>query len=153
MNYKYKLKFLPTALKEWKKLDSFIQEQLKTKLRERLQNPHVPASRLHGFENHYKIKLRPQVAGYCTWYDDKHSGAGDEKSFVELATFVAKELKPYGFSVVQIDDGWQDGGVFNGPARGFDRVRPDGPYRRGGPCMEQPGPGWKITRAFRFRSL
>lgn len=58
MSYKYGLKFLPTALKEWKKLDSSIQSQFKKKLRERLQNPHVPASRLHGLECHYKIKLR-----------------------------------------------------------------------------------------------
>ena len=79
----------------------------------------------------YKIKLRPQVAGYCTWYDDKHSGAGDETTLVELAGFVAKELKPFGFSVVQIDDGWQDGGSFNGPTRGFDRVKPNGPYAHG----------------------
>ena len=57
MTYKYGLKFLPTALKEWKKLDPYIQSQLKKKLKVRLQNPHVPASRLHGFENHYKIKL------------------------------------------------------------------------------------------------
>ncbi len=28
----YKLKFLPTALKEWKKLDNTIQTQLKKKL-------------------------------------------------------------------------------------------------------------------------
>jgi len=80
---------------------------------------------------HYKIKLRPQVAGYCTWYDDKHPAAGDEKSIVELAAFVAKELKPFGFSIVQIDDGWQDGGRFNGPRRGFDRVKPNGPYSHG----------------------
>jgi mRNA interferase RelE/StbE len=58
MSYKYGLKFLPTALKEWQKLDASIQSQLKKKLKERLQNPHVPSSRLHGFENHYKIKLR-----------------------------------------------------------------------------------------------
>jgi mRNA interferase RelE/StbE len=58
MRYKYTLKFLPTALKEWKKLDAAIQGQLKKKLKERLQNPHVQSSRLHGFENHYKIKLR-----------------------------------------------------------------------------------------------
>ena len=77
---------------------------------------------------HYKIKLHPQMAGYCTWYDEKHGGAGDEKSIVELAAFAAKELKPFGFSFVQIDDGWQDGGNFNGPRRGFDRVRPNGPY-------------------------
>ena len=67
MNYKYKLKFLPTALKEWKKLDTSIQSQLKKKLQERLQNPHVPASQLHGFENHYKIKLR--ASGYRLVYE------------------------------------------------------------------------------------
>ncbi len=79
----------------------------------------------------YRIKLRPQVAGYCTWYSDQHGGAGDEKSLVELAGFAARELKPFGFSFVQIDDGWQDGGNFNGPTRGFDRVKPNGPYRGG----------------------
>jgi hypothetical protein len=80
---------------------------------------------------HYQIKLRPQAAGYCTWYSDAHGGAGDEKSIVELAKFVAKELKPFGFSFVQIDDQWQDGGEYNGPRRGFDRVRPNGPYAHG----------------------
>jgi mRNA interferase RelE/StbE len=54
----YKLKFLPTALKEWKKLDNTIQTQLKKKLQERLESPHVPSCQLSGFENHYKIKLR-----------------------------------------------------------------------------------------------
>ena len=58
MRYKYTLKFLPTALKEWKKLDAAIQGQLKKTLKERLQNPHVQSSWLHGLENHYKIKLR-----------------------------------------------------------------------------------------------
>lgn len=67
MSYKYGLKFLPTALKEWKKLDSSIQSQLKKKLEERLQNPYVPASRLHGFESHYKIKLRS--SGYRLVYE------------------------------------------------------------------------------------
>jgi len=67
MNCKYGLKFLPTAFKEWKKLDSSIQNQLQKKLKERLQNPHVPASRLHGFENHYKIKLR--ASGYRLVYE------------------------------------------------------------------------------------
>ena len=67
MNYKYSLKFLPTALKEWKKLDSSIKNQLQKKLKERLLNPHVPASRLHGFENHYKIKLR--ASGYRLVYE------------------------------------------------------------------------------------
>ena len=67
MNYKYSLKFLPTALKEWKKLDFSIQNQLQKKLKERLLNPHVPASRLHDFENHYKIKLR--ALGYRLVYE------------------------------------------------------------------------------------
>jgi len=67
MNYKYNLKFLPTAAKEWKKLDPSIQNQLKKKLKERLQNPHVLASRLHGFENYYKIKLR--ASGYRLVYE------------------------------------------------------------------------------------
>jgi mRNA interferase RelE/StbE len=67
MSYKYGLKFLPIALKEWRKLDSTIQNQLKKKLKERLETPRVPASRLHGFENHYKIKLR--ASGYRLVYE------------------------------------------------------------------------------------
>ena len=63
----YKLKFLPTALKEWKKLDTSIQVQLKKKLKERLETPHVPSSQLSGFENHYKIKLR--ASGYRLVYE------------------------------------------------------------------------------------
>jgi hypothetical protein len=80
---------------------------------------------------HYRIKLHPQISGYCTWYDEQHRHAGDERSIVELAAFAAKELKPFGFSFIQIDDEWQDGGKYNGPARGFERARPDGPYPHG----------------------
>ena len=79
----------------------------------------------------YRIKLHPQINGYCTWYSDKHRGASDEKAIVELAEFAAKKLKPFGFSFVQIDDEWQGGGNYNGPRRGFDRVKPDGPYPHG----------------------
>jgi mRNA interferase RelE/StbE len=67
MSSEFVLKFLPTALREWRKLDSSIQMQLKKKLKERLQQPHVPASRLYGFENHYKIKLR--ASGYRLVYE------------------------------------------------------------------------------------
>ena len=63
----YRLKFLPTALKEWKKLDNTIQIQLKKKLKERLKSPHVHGSQLRGFENHYKIKLR--TSGYRLVYE------------------------------------------------------------------------------------
>jgi len=79
----------------------------------------------------YDIKLRPQQAAYCTWYAEKHGMAGDEKSTVELAEFAARELKPFGFGVVQVDDEWQDSSKFNGPRRGFDRVRTNGPYSHG----------------------
>jgi hypothetical protein len=87
----------------------------------------------------YHIKLRPQVAGYCTWYSevggltDKAGGAGcsNEKDIITLADFAAKELKPYGFSFVQIDDGWQNGQVFNGPKRGFTMAAPNGAYPHG----------------------
>ena len=63
----YRLKFLPTALKEWKKLDNSIQIKLKKKLKERLKSPHLISSRLSGFKNHYKIKL--QASGYRLVYE------------------------------------------------------------------------------------
>ncbi len=63
----YKLKFLPTALKEWKKLDNTIQAKFKKKLKERLTAPHVKGSRLSNFKNHYKIKLR--ATGYRLVYE------------------------------------------------------------------------------------
>ena len=63
----YKLKFLPTALKEWKKLDNTVQNQFKKKLEERLINPSVPSSQLFVFENHFKIKLK--ASGYRLVYE------------------------------------------------------------------------------------
>ncbi|MDE9494399.1 type II toxin-antitoxin system RelE/ParE family toxin [Xenorhabdus bovienii] len=44
-----------------------IREQLKKKLAERLKNPHVPASRLSGRTNRYKIKLKS--SGYRLVYE------------------------------------------------------------------------------------
>jgi mRNA interferase RelE/StbE len=63
----YKLKFLPTALKEWEKLDNSTQSQFKKKLKERLEKSHNPSSKLSGFKNHYKIKLR--ASGYRLVYE------------------------------------------------------------------------------------
>jgi hypothetical protein len=80
---------------------------------------------------HYDIKLRPRTAVYCTWYADQHNLAGDEKSTLELAAFVARELKNHGLRVIQIDDQWQDGPALDGPTRGFERARPNGPYPNG----------------------
>ena len=63
----YKLKFLPSALKEWKKLAPPIQKQFKNKLKERMQNPRNKASQLRGFKDVYKIKLRS--VGYRLVYE------------------------------------------------------------------------------------
>jgi len=63
----YKIKFFPTALKEWKKLAPPIQKQFKKKLKERAKNPRNQASQLRGFKNIYKIKLRS--AGYRLVYE------------------------------------------------------------------------------------
>lgn len=63
----YDLAFLDDALKEWRKLDAATREQFKAKLGERLQNPLIPASRLRGSQNRYKIKLRN--AGFRLVYE------------------------------------------------------------------------------------
>ncbi|WP_046869002.1 type II toxin-antitoxin system RelE family toxin [Microvirga massiliensis] len=61
----YRLEFLPSALKEWKKLGPTLREQFK-KLAERLNGPRVPGDALHNMADHYKIKLR--AAGYRLVY-------------------------------------------------------------------------------------
>lgn len=62
----YKLDFKKSALKEWKKLGTTLQHQFKKKLIQRLENPHVPSSKLSGADNIYKIKLRQ--SGYRLVY-------------------------------------------------------------------------------------
>jgi hypothetical protein len=79
----------------------------------------------------HKIHLPPQPAGYCTWYSKPHGGASDERRLAELAQFASKQLAPFGFSVVQIDDKWQAGVSTNGPRRNFTMHDPDGPYPAG----------------------
>jgi len=54
----YRLEFLPSAQKEWRKLGATVQKQFKRKLVERLENPRVAASKLVGAQDRYKIKLR-----------------------------------------------------------------------------------------------
>lgn len=63
----YKLKFLPSALKEWRKLAHEIKEQFKAHLQRRLEDPHIDAARIQGYKNHYKIKLR--AVGYRLVYE------------------------------------------------------------------------------------
>jgi len=57
--YKYRLLFLPSALKEWQALDGSVKEPMRKLLRKRLNSPHVPGGALHGaLEGYYKIKLK-----------------------------------------------------------------------------------------------
>jgi len=65
----YELEFLPSALKEWQKLDNSIKVQFKKKLSERLENPKVTKDKLRGYEDVYKIKLRD--VGYRLAYQVK----------------------------------------------------------------------------------
>ena len=65
----YELEFLPSALKEWQKLDNSIKAQFKKKLSERLENPKVVKDKLRGYDDVYKIKLRD--VGYRLAYQVK----------------------------------------------------------------------------------
>ncbi|MDR1486410.1 MAG: type II toxin-antitoxin system RelE/ParE family toxin [Deltaproteobacteria bacterium] len=53
----FKLRFHELALKEWHALDKIVQEQLKKKLRQRLEQPDIPSAALSDMPNCYKIKL------------------------------------------------------------------------------------------------
>ena len=61
----------------------------------------------------YRIKLPPRPpVGLCTWYMDPHGMLGfSEKDLAALRDVAAKELKPFGFEFLMIDDGWQKGTV------------------------------------------
>lgn len=63
----YELEFKKSALKEWKKLGTTVQAQLKKKLAEVVENPRVQSNKLSGAVNLYKIKLRQ--SGYRLVYE------------------------------------------------------------------------------------
>lgn len=63
----FELAFLEEALAEWQRLDGTIRTQLKKKLAERLHTPRVPAAKLSGHPDRYKIKLRS--VGYRLVYE------------------------------------------------------------------------------------
>ena len=62
----FKLEFLPSAIKEWRKLGATVRNQFAKKLDERLASPRIPSARLSEFPDCYKIKLRK--AGYRLVY-------------------------------------------------------------------------------------
>ncbi|TVS07494.1 MAG: type II toxin-antitoxin system RelE/ParE family toxin [Cyanobium sp. PLM2.Bin73] len=63
----FELAFHPEALREWQKLTKGIRGQFKKKLAERLIEPRIPASKLRGSSDRYKIKLR--AAGFRLVYE------------------------------------------------------------------------------------
>lgn len=63
----FELEFLEEALAEWLRLDGTVKTQFKKKLAERLVTPRVPAAKLHGHPDRYKIKLRS--LGYRLVYE------------------------------------------------------------------------------------
>ena len=79
----------------------------------------------------YAVKLLPQTAGLCTWYMDRHAAACDEVNLKELNAACAKELKPFGFDFMLIDDNWQAGVKENGPKKNFTTHEANGPYPSG----------------------
>jgi mRNA interferase RelE/StbE len=83
----YKLKFTKISQKEWKKLDYAIKLQFHKKLKKILQNPKIPANKLSGYENIYKIKLKS--SGYRLAYEVK------EKEIIVLVLKIGKRDKFY----------------------------------------------------------
>lgn len=63
----YELAFHPDALAEWRALGNSVRALFKKKLAERLEQPRVPAARLSGRQDRYKIKLR--TVGYRLVYE------------------------------------------------------------------------------------
>ena len=60
--HKYKLRFMPEALEEWRNLDGSVQANLKKLLAKRLDNPRVPGGELHGpLAGCYKIKRKRSI--------------------------------------------------------------------------------------------
>jgi len=64
----YNLEFKPSALKEWKKLGSVVQQQFKKKLAERLDNPMFPLPGYPGPIISTKLSCVSLATGWFTKY-------------------------------------------------------------------------------------
>jgi mRNA interferase RelE/StbE len=62
----YSIEILPSARREWKKLDGEVKQQAVRKLERLLENPRVASARLSGMPDCYKVKLRSK--GYRIIY-------------------------------------------------------------------------------------
>lgn len=54
----YAIEFVPSALKEWGKLDSDTRDQFTKKLAQVAENPHIPSAKMRGHPNAYRLKAR-----------------------------------------------------------------------------------------------
>lgn len=63
---RYELRFGRHALRQWQRLDSDIRKQFAKKLQKILDHPHVPSTKMHGYRDAYRVKLRK--AGYRLGY-------------------------------------------------------------------------------------
>jgi len=89
----YRLEFLESALKEWKKLDSNTREQFRKKLKERCEHPRVLAAQLHGSRDRYKIKLRS--LGYRLVYEVR------DKEIVVLVVAIGKRERSQAYEAAR----------------------------------------------------
>lgn len=92
----YTLIFSPIAQKSWNKLGATVRAEFEKILRRRLEDPHVPAAKLKGAPNLYKIKLRS--AGYRLVYQVRDRqlavfvvGVGRRNETYELLRRMGKE--------------------------------------------------------------
>lgn len=69
---------------------------------------------------------RTPPSGWCSWY--YYYTEFGEDDVLANARWMARELKPYGATLVQIDDGWQGIGHGGGWNRDFHVIAPDFPH-------------------------
>jgi len=62
----YAIEILPSARREWKKLDREIKQQALRRLERLRENPRIESARLSGMPDCYKVKLRSK--GYRIIY-------------------------------------------------------------------------------------
>lgn len=91
----FRLEFRSTAEKVWRKLGATVRMQFQHKLAERLEQPRVPKDALHGFPDHYKIKLRD--AGYRLVY------RVDDKTITVLVVAIGKRERSEGYRKIPRD--------------------------------------------------
>ncbi len=52
----------------------------------------------------HKVRLNPPINGWCSWFS--FFGAISEAEVLRQAEFAARQLRPYGFEYMQVDDGF-----------------------------------------------